>query len=258
MTIEKTPGAIDAVEDSNQEVQAEETNQGLEAAEVPETEQSEEQKTEGEEVKRKKPSGYMRKIAKLQRELAEERARNASQQPAVKTENLNKPQLTDYKTYDEYNEALTDWKVDQKLKSRDEEAKKQKEAEKQREATSTWEKKVDALGDEYADYEEVVGQYRDYHVNPAITQVLAESDIGPQLAYYLAKNPDKLEEINNKTPYAVAKEMAKIEASLNQPSVKVSKSPAPIRPVKGSSKSTVSLADVDTDTFISMRMNRKK
>lgn len=229
---------------------------GLEA-EVGEVETPEDTKTDGEQVKRKKPSGWLRKINKLERENAELRAKTGAEPSQTAAALDKKPLLNDYKTYDEYNEALTDWKVDQKLTIRDENAKKAKQQEEANKAVTSWQQKVEDLvdsDDAYDDYEDVVGSYKG-EVNSVILQFLREADIGPKLAYHLGKNPEIVEDLNGKTSYAIAKEMAKIEASLSNPtpSVKISKSPPPINPVKGSSKTMVKLDALDTDAYLAQR-----
>lgn len=226
--------------------------------EVGEVETPQDTKADGDEqVKRKKPSGWFRKINKLERENAELRAKMSAEVPRATAVLDKKPQLDQYKSYDEYSEAVTDWKVDQKLKARDEDAKKARQQDEVNKASASWQQKVENLidsDDAFEDYEDVVGSYKG-EVNSAILQFLREADIGPHLAYYLGKNPDVVDDLNNKTPYAIAKEMAKIEASLSNPtpSVKISKSPPPINPVKGSSKTMVKLDALDTDAYLAQR-----
>lgn len=258
MTEDNLSGALAAAEESEKPVQeVAETEEAKEAPEQGDSSESLEDKAEG-EIRRKKPGGWHRKIARLERENAELAERLAAQSPSKAAFPEKKPKLEDYATYEEYNEALTDWKVEDRLRLRDEEQKKAAHAAEQQKAATSWQQKVDDLidsDDAYEDYEDVVGRYRNVAVNPAIRQALAESEIGPKLAYYLAKNPDVFGEINDKTPYAVAKEMAKIEASLSnpKPAAKVSKSPPPITPVKGTGKTAVKLDALDTSSYIAQR-----
>lgn len=85
----------------------------------------------------------------------------------------------------------------------------------------------------YDDFEQVA-----YNPKLPITDVMAntihESDVGPDIAYYLGTNPKEAHRISQLTPFAQAKEIGKIEAKLadNPPVKKTSSAPAPISPVK--------------------------
>ena len=90
--------------------------------------------------------------------------------------------------------------------------------------------------------EEARGKYDDFEqvaYNPklTITNVMAEtiqnSDVGPDVAYYLGTNPKEADRIARLSPFSQAKEIGKIEAKLadNPPVKKTSSAPAPIAPV---------------------------
>ena len=90
--------------------------------------------------------------------------------------------------------------------------------------------------------EEARGKYDDFEqvaYNPTlpITQVMAQSiqasDIGPDVAYYLGKNPKEADRISRLPAILQAKEIGKIEVKLasSPPPVKTTSAPAPINPV---------------------------
>jgi hypothetical protein len=54
-------------------------------------------------------------------------------------------------------------------------------------------------------------------ISPTMAEIIAESDVGPQLAYHLAKNRDVARSIYNLPPTAAARELGRIEARLSQP-----------------------------------------
>jgi len=93
------------------------------------------------------------------------------------------------------------------------------------------EKEEEARG-KYDDFEQVA-----YNPKLTITNVMAEtiqnSDVGPDVAYYLGTNPKEADRIARLTPYSQAKEIGKIEAKLadNPPVKKTSNASAPIAPV---------------------------
>lgn len=253
---ENESGDIVAVDNSNEVAEVVEQ-------EVPETEVTEEQEAEG-EVKRKRPSGFHRKISKLEQQLAERDARLADLEkklaPQVSSE---KPNIDNFDSFDAYNEALTDWKVERKLEEREQKKAQEEESKKVKEQASTisseWERKEESLGDDLDEYEELVAQNRNTSFRQELIQATFESDLGPQIRLFLLKNPDELAKIN-KSPselssYAIFKKVAELEAKLSKPPVnKVSKSSEPITPVRGTAKTAVSLDKIsDTDQWIAAR-----
>lgn len=66
-------------------------------------------------------------------------------------------------------------------------------------------------------------------LSPAVVEMIAESDIGPRVAYYLADNPDLARKIANMTPSQAGREFGKLEVKLSNaaPVKTVSKAPPP-------------------------------
>lgn len=256
--LENQPGEIEVALENPQEVT--EVVEQTPEPEVTEPVETQENNTEGEKVKKPRNSGFHKKISRLEQQNAELAARLAelSKPATVSTE---KPNIDNFDSFDAYNEALLDWKVDQKEREREERVKqeqeKQKQVAKQNEAKSSWEQKIDALDESYDDYEEVVGKYNNVNVRHEIIQATAESDLGPQIRYHLAKNPDILESLNNDTASSLViyKKIAELETKLSaKPTVKVSKSSEPITPVRGTAKTVVKLdGSTDADTWIAAR-----
>ncbi len=245
------------VDNSNQTAEQETE---IQAEVVEGQENQEENNTEGEIVERRKLSGNRRKIAKLEKALAEKDALIAEFAKSKTPQDSQKPTIDDYQTYDDYVEALTEYKASEILSKRDSEAAAKRENEelatKQREVEQSWEDKIDSLDENYDDFDEVMGKYQTTLFRNDLIQAVRESDLGPQVQYHLAKNPDLLNKLNSKTisPFAIYKEIAKIESQLlSKPAVRVSKSSEPITPVKGSSRSSVNLATLDTDSYMAQR-----
>jgi len=256
-----------AVDNSNQpvvEAPEKEIEVEVEGAEKPE---NQENNAEG-ESRKKRPSGFQRKISKLEQAVAERDARIAElTKSTTATLAPKKPTLDDYGTYDEflgaqdsYYEALTDYKAKKAIEEYESSKTKRKEQEelatKQREVEQSWEDKIDALDENYDDFDEVMDKYKTTMFRTDLVQAIRESDSGPQLQYHLAKNPELLEKLNSKTisSFAIYKELAKVESQLaSKPAVKVSKSSEPITPVKGTSRTAVSLEKLDTSSYIAQR-----
>ena len=225
----------------------------VESGEVatPETEavETEEQTAEG-EAKKRRPSGFHRKISRLQ----EENARLAAQIAEISKakQGNEKPVIDNFTTYDEYTEALTDWKVEQRFTERESKAKEFEQIKQKEAANQSWEEKVDSLPDAYDDYEFVVGRAFN-NIRLSETVIDAAKEAGPEIVYHIAKNPQLTERIVNMTPAQAIREIIKIESELSKPTVKISKSSEPITPVKGTSKTTVRLDNLDTDSYIAQR-----
>lgn len=74
---------------------------------------------------------------------------------------------------------------------------------------------------EHADFDEIV-RSEDLQISPVMADVIRESDIGPQLAYHLGKNPDIALDLSRQSPLAAVQEMTKLELKLES---ELSKSP---------------------------------
>jgi len=254
--LENESGDIVAVDNSNEVAEVE--TQEQEVSEV-ETEQSEEQ-AEG-EVKRKRPSGFHRKISKLEQQNAQLEARLA--ELSKSQTNSEKPNIDNFDSFDAYNEALLDWKVDQREAQREQKIREQEEQKelkaRESKALTEWEQKEEALGDDLEEYEELVAKNKNTRFRQELIQATFESDLGPQIRHYLLKNPDELAKIN-KSPselssFAIFKKVAELETKLSKPPVnRVSKSSEPITPVRGTSKTNVRLENItDADQWAATR-----
>lgn len=255
MTDENLSGATDALENLNQELPVVEVkNQDTETPDVVE-EEGQEIKDSGEQVK-KKPSGWQRKIAKLEAENAELRARTTP--PATALLENKEPALENYQTWEDYNSALIEYKAEQTVKKILEQKDNQvKEAE----LVKTWKQKVEAAKVELPDYDEVVSELIDMPRRQEIDDILTDSPVGAKLAYHLAQNPELLDSLNQSSSFTIFKTLAQLETQFGggkeKAVVKVSQSPPPITPVRKGATNSKSLAEMSTDEFIAAR-NQKK
>jgi len=79
------------------------------------------------------------------------------------------------------------------------------------------------------DYHEVV-QNRDLRINQVMADVATEMDGGPEVLYYLGKNPDLADKISQLSPLSAAREMGRLEAKIQsqeKSGKQVSEAPAP-------------------------------
>ena len=110
-----------------------------------------------------------------------------------------------------------------------------KVAELRSEVLADFEERTEAFKAKATDFDAVVSGFVDKggKFSDAVRELVMESDVGPQLAYHLAKHPSIANKINNLPPLQAAKEIARLEDTLSQTSTKATKAPAPLTPVKG-------------------------
>ena len=264
---EKTETATSALEAkaSEQEVPAESDTADTEAkTEEDESDEGDKDAAldsdESDKDKPKKKGGFQRRIDKLNSRIAERdreleylrkmavnTARPAEAEKTVETKmeaTDGKPNPDTFDTHAEYVEAVAEWKFDQKQKQLTQEQQRvarETEYTKTLQAYSEREKSFEAI---HGDYREVLESVDTIPLTVTVKETIVTSDVGPALAYELAKNPKELERIvalGNSN--AAARELGKIEARLEskatekQEPKKTTKAPEPISPVgsKGAS-----------------------
>lgn len=163
----------------------------------------------------------------------------------------DRPKPDDFSTYDDYIDALTDWKVEQKFQRTSSETAQKANADIR---AVNWESRVESARTSIPDYDTVVGS-SELPVAQHVADALMESERGPELAYYMATHPTFADQLNRMSPVKAAVELGKLETSLTAPPVKAaSKAPPPATPIKTTASSApANLANADMDTFIKMR-----
>jgi len=168
-----------------------------------------------------------------------------------------KPKVDDYENWEDFNEALTDWKVDRKLEAI-EQQKSQKEAvrSQQSESERINEKQTELLESgerKYDDFEDVVKSDNTVYSRAAYLSIL-ESDQSADIVYYLAKNQDDAKRIAALPAYAQAKEIGKLEDKLSaKKPVKTSSAPKPIEPIGSGTASAKSPEEMSTAEYTEYR-----
>lgn len=216
--------------------------------------QEEDETKEGEEKPKK--NGLQKRINKLTKRASEAEAKAAyweslalqkakeapaikEDAPAVKTDSQAKPKPSDFENFDDYVEAIADWKITESNK---------KSAEKkvQEELHQSEKSKIDAhaqrIGEfkkAHQDFDEVITEFTeelgDVRVSKALEEIIVTSDMGPAVIYELAKNPALFDRINKMGALQAAKEVGKLEdqlfkANSAKEQVAVTKAPQPIKP----------------------------
>lgn len=183
-----------------------------------------------------------KRLARAQRKWQREQDQRLAQmmarpQPQSEPQPNAKPTPDQFKTTEEYVEAVADWKAEQKISEKltaweRQQIERQQQSARQR-TVDEFRQREDAARDKYEDFDSVA-----YNPELPITQAMAEtiqqSETGCDLAYYLGKNPQEAARIAQLSPFLQAKELGKLEAkiaSIPAPK-KPSGAPAPINPVK--------------------------
>jgi hypothetical protein len=154
-----------------------------------------------------------------------------------------KPQPENFKTVGEYTEALVEYHAREAGKKSKASAETERNQAHANQVIAGFVDRQEAFKKATPDYEEVL-ESADFEVPPITQQYLVESEMGPQLAYHLAKNPDVVTSLRKLSPARQLAELGKLEAKLevkpapqNGGSTKndVSKAPAPIQPLEAKS-----------------------
>ena len=173
-----------------------------------------------------------REVTRLRQELEQVKSRKQdSISPVDPTRpNVNDPRFT---SYDEYTEALADWKVDQRFKKAQEDYNQRSQKERMDGSLKTFNERADKAREKYPDYDEL---FENAPISQAMAPTILESENGPELAVYLSKNPEVARKLYYLTPTQAARELGKIEAKLDdllQPVKKsVTEAKPPLTPVK--------------------------
>jgi len=173
-----------------------------------------------------------------QRESLEAKVKELeSRSQPQKAESTEEPRPEQFTDMYEYAKALTDYKVDQRLGEEKQKVEQAKIEAQRQEVINTWTKRVQSAKSEIPDFEEMVGS-ADVTVSNEIRDAIFESDVGPQLLYHLAENPEIAEKLQGMTLTTALRTIGKLEAQFEktEPQTKTvvgrSKAPAPINPIR--------------------------
>jgi hypothetical protein len=160
-----------------------------------------------------------------------------------------KPKREDFEDEDTFFEALTDWKIDAKIRNQQEVVAKKAGEETEKQAAEEIEQELEEISergrDKHEDYNTVVFD-KDLVLTQGMVETIINSDIAEEILYYLGKNPDISAAIGEMPTLKAAKEIGKIEARLVEgekkpeekkadppaPAKKLTQTPEPIEPVR--------------------------
>ena len=257
--------SVDSTEPIEIRVERLDENGKILEEEIVPAEEKEVEPAEEKEIEEKE-SIVVPESAKIQKRIGEltkkfrtaERERDFERAKRVETEaKLNellskipttaKPVKTDFENEEDYIEALTDWKIDSKLKaSQNKEAVEAATKDEKETVLATYNVLDDVMEkgkEKYSDFNDLAFA-TDLILSPEVVNLSLDTENPEDVLYYLASNPEESERISSLSDVKAAKEIGKIEVKLTGekavdaeskkptiPTKKQSKAPAPISPV---------------------------
>lgn len=168
--------------------------------------------------------------------------------PKKATDEAPQPRPQDYADAFQYAADLAEWTarkaVVEDRKEREEAATKEKAEAEAAKVKSAWNSRLAEAKKETTDWDDVVGS-SDLSVSDPVRDAIIESDLGPQILYLLASEPERVEKLSGLSVLGQLREIGKMEARLEKPEAKETKievrprAPAPITPVKGTKADNV-------------------
>lgn len=171
------------------------------------------------------------------------------QTPAQPMEVKERPQRETFATQEEYEDAVTDWKVEKRLAEREQQEREARIKAAREQLANNWKTRQDVFRAEATDYDEALNG-SEVDMPQYMLDAIMESDAGPTVAYHLAKNQDVARKLVGMTPTAALRELGKLEDRLSKSksekteiepkkaavaAVEISKAPAPIETLKKAS-----------------------
>lgn len=196
------------------------TETGETAAESATAEEQDENE-QGEQQGRKHEGGFQKRIRKLsERVTAAEQEREYWRQQALRTQQPDaqrapepaeerEPKPEQFRTYDEFVTAKVRYEAKQLVKAQEAERETAR-------VRDSWNKQVEAGRTKHDDFDEVVNNPH-LPISQPMAEVIQQSDIGADLAYYLGTHEDEAAKIARMSPLGAARELGRIEARLATP-----------------------------------------
>jgi hypothetical protein len=215
-------------EEEKKKKEEEEVTEEVEETEEAKTEREAKEKLEKEKAEKVPESVQKRidKAVKNQRVAERERDFFKNKVQELEAENLklksnvpatDKPKRADFESDEDFTEALTDWKIDQKLKTKQEETDKGKKTAEELRAETELQETIVSLVErgkvKYEDWDETAGN-TDLKITPELLGIIIESDASEDIMHYLGLNPDLASEISAMSAKKAAIEVGKIEVAL--------------------------------------------
>lgn len=225
------------------------------------------------------PRGVQRRIDRLTRQREDARRESAAikarldmleqgyRKPPAEAEPIPlhqqpEPREEDYPSQQEWYKAVREW---DKAQLKQELAREQQEARQRDRQTQQQQRLVaqaQAARQKHADFDTVLDRLSGVYTAPALDACVQESELGAELAYYLAQHPDEMQRLNqvaHEAPLAMAREIGKLELRLSAPAPAPAGNgtapsssrpspplPPPVQPLAGTGSAGPAEPDFDT------------
>jgi DNA repair exonuclease SbcCD ATPase subunit len=213
-----------------------------------------------------------RKAAEERAEAAERKAAElearikAVETPVKQADPTAKPVPSDFTDAFEYAAKLAEWSADNALRNRDKLDAEKREQERLQQMQTDWNSRLVAARAKLPDYDEVMIN-SELTVSDQVRDAIRESEMGPELAYHLASNPELALKINGMTVIGALRAIGKLEATLEKPAAPkdepvkqaATKLPEPIKPIRAQTTpdEPINSAGEFTGTFQQWKAMRK-
>lgn len=229
----------DVIVESSPQVEAEkpETVEPVENQETKEPEQTE--TTEDDDNSDSLPNGVKKRIDKVTRQKYEaiaEANRLRAELESLKAQNAPKsvePQMSDFDTFEDYTEALAEYKYTQKQQAQAQQYSQQAQAQA---IAQDWQSKVEKVRAVAPDFDEAFKNVAEITFAQTTLAAVAGHEKGAEIAYLLGKDPVKAYQIASLPPMQQLMAIGEIAAKTNLTRPKtVTNAPPPVKPVSGKS-----------------------
>jgi len=275
----ETPVAETPVDEGKPETEQPKETVETKADPEPTPDESQEDESKGDETdddsedKPRKRSGYARmKQRALLAEAEIERLRTgAGEQPKqeAKSDGPKAPKEEDYNgDWGAYVAARAAFEaaqaVEARLTAREERDRQERFSKARGDAISEFEQDVEAFKAKAKDFDAVVTEYvqKNGALKPYVADLVMQSDKGPELTYFLAKNPAIGIKVNSLPPLSAAKEIGRLESQLSQSPKKATQAPKPITSPKGGADASRDYAKLaqsdDISDYVKARNEEEK
>ena len=130
----------------------------------------------------------------------------------------------------------------------------QRQAEAFHESVAAHEERMEEARERIADFDTVVRAATGLRVEQHVASEILDSDKSALLQYYLAKNPDKLRELNGMSGRALAREIGRLEGRVHLPKAKqATEANPPLNPIKGGAAPAFNPATASMDDYVAKR-----
>ena len=202
-----------------------------------------------------KDRDYWRELA-ISKQEKEKAAASEAPEPKP-TEPTGRPNLDDYASYEEFSEALVDWKIANRERAAEEKRRETEQRTTAAQREEAFQRRVEKVAAEHPDWDSVVRSMPKLSENTYQAAMVSEK--GPEILYYLGQNPDEADQMFALDPVQSALAIGRLEVKLSRPTKTQTGAPDPIEPVHGGGgPQTLDPDKMSTDQWLKWRNQQLK